>query len=649
MVKNSFNNHHYFQFQFLGMKNINYLLLLLVIFFTASKSIAQKIIKTQVLVVGGSTGGTAAGIQAARSGAQTTIVEQTNMLGGMLTAAAVSCTDGNNGLKSGMWEEFRQALYIHYGTNNLETGWVSNTCFEPHVGDSIFKAWAADEKKLQVMYGWYFDKALKNNNRVIGATFENIKGEHLTLMADLVIDATDLGDVFASAGAAYDLGMEDPKYSSEKEAREKNNIIQDLTWSAILKDYRKGVDKTIPKPDGYDATKYYCSTSDAPCNDKPYKLNTQKVLDYGKLTTVDSLHPKYMLNWPVHGNDCYLNVAETKPIKREAEYIKAKNQTLGFVYFLQTELGFKNIGLADDEVNNGMAWMPYNREGRRMKGVVRLTINQIKDPYNYNLYRTGIAVGDYPVDHHHGQYPGKVPDIEFPQIPSFNIPLGALIPEKIEGLVVCDKGISVSNIANGTTRLQPVVLLTGQAAGVLAAQCIAGKIQPRNANVTVVQNELLNLKCYLMPFTDVSPLDPAWEAIQRVGAMGIIKGFGKSVDWENKTFFYPDSTIKTGEIKNGLQTLFKKVIVKRNDDSLLSIEDAEYIIVKNKKYLYDSNLNSSTGGGNFFDARFWKEKLKLDNFDLKRNITRKELAVMLAFYSDNFKKYQVNYDGSLKD
>jgi hypothetical protein len=101
-----------------------------------------------------------------------------------------------------------------------------------------------------------------------------------------------------------------------------------------------------------------------------------------------------------------------------------------------------------------------------------LNIDHIQHPYNYTLYRTGIAVGDYPVDHHHGQYPGKPPPIPFPKIPSFNIPLGVLMPERVEGLIVCEKGISVSNIANGTTRLQPVVLLTGQAAGMLAAVSI---------------------------------------------------------------------------------------------------------------------------------------------------------------------------------
>src|SRR5580658_6983931 len=91
--------------------------------------IAQITIRTELLVAGGGTGGSVAGIQAAREGVKTIIAEQTAWLGGMLTAACISCTDGNDGLASGIWEEFRQALYKHYRNKNLATGWVSETCF----------------------------------------------------------------------------------------------------------------------------------------------------------------------------------------------------------------------------------------------------------------------------------------------------------------------------------------------------------------------------------------------------------------------------------------------------------------------------------------------------------------------------------------
>ena len=521
----------------------------------AEASVAQdKPIYTDVLVVGGTTGGIAAALQTAKMGASTVVVEHTPWLGGMLSAAAVSCTDGNHELRSGIWESFRQALYKHYKSNNLFTGWVSETCFEPHVADSIFKAWVHAQPNMQVYYHWYFDKAIMEGNTIKGAVFENVRGQKLTVYAKRVIDATDLGDVYAAAGAAYDLGTEDSTQSGEKIAPGKSDVIQDLTWAAVLKDYGKGANKTILMPPNYDATKYYCSTADAPCNAKPYSLGTQKVLEYGRVKTTDG-SLKYMLNWPAFGNDYYINVVEKKPIEREAYYNAAKNFTRGFIYFLQTELKQPQIGFATDEVNEGMAFMAYNREGRRLKGKVRLNIDHIATPFNYNVYRTGISVGDYPVDHHHARYNGKVPPIPFPAVPSFNIPMGALIPENTQGLVVCEKGISVSNIANGTTRLQPVVLLTGQAAGMLAAISFKQNIEVQNVSVTAVQKALLQEKVYLMPYADVKHTDGAFEAVQWIGSWGIIKGIGKSVGWANKTYFKPDSLVTFAEMSAGLNAL----------------------------------------------------------------------------------------------
>jgi hypothetical protein len=605
---------------------------------------AQTVLTTSVLVVGGGTSGTAAGIQSARSGAKTIIVEKTKWLGGMLTAAGVSCTDGNNLLPGGMWEEFRQALYKHYGTTNLATGWVSETCFEPHVGDSIFKALAEKEKNLNVFYGWSFESVQKQGNKIIAVVFKNKKRETLTIKTIITIDATELGDVFANAGADFDLGTEDPFYSKEKIAPGKTNIIQDVTWTAILKDYGKGADKTIPKPAGYNAKDYYCSCTSAPCFDKPYNVDAQTMLNYAKLP-----NDKYMLNWPAHGNDFYLNTVEDNNRIRRKKYALAKLNTLGFIYFIQTTLGFKNLGLADDEMDSGMAFIPYNREGRRLKGIVRFNINHILDPYDQQeqLYRTGIAVGDYPVDHHHGQNP-KTPYIDFPKIPSFNIPLGALIPEKADGLIVCEKGISVSNIVNGATRLQPVVLLTGQAAGIMAALCIQNNLQPRDIEIRTVQQKLLDEKCYIMPYVDVKPESLYWQAVQRIGATGILKGFGKPEGWENKTFFYPDSIISVIEFEEGIKRFDSTYIIsKPNDSGLLTIEKAMQIIVSHEELLHMKVLANDGGfhAGYFFDEKFWENDLALSDFNLQRNIRRYELAVLLNYYTNIFSRRHVDFKG----
>ena len=623
-----------------------------IIFLIPVFAFAQRQVKTsstEVLVIGGGVGGTAAAIQSARSGAKTILVEPTNMLGGMLTAAGVSCTDGNDQLPSGMWEELRQALYQHYGRKRLNTGWVSNTNFEPKVGDSIFKAWAVKEKNLKVYFGYEFESVQKTGNKVTGATLRNKDNTAaLKIKASVVIDGTELGDVFAAAGAGYDLGMDDPAVSGEKEAREKNNIIQDLTWAAVLKDYGPGADKTIAKPDGYDAKKFYCTCIDAPCNDKPWNGDKLKMLNYGKLPrSPGAKQDKYMLNWPPFGNDIYLNVVEEKPEVRSRKYDSAKQHTLGFIYFMQTKLGMKNIGLADDELDGGMALIPYNREGRRVRGLVRMNINHIKNPYDHTLYRTGISVGDYPVDHHHARYPGKVPEIEFPPIPAYSIPMGALIPENIDGLIVCEKGISVTNIVNGTTRLQPVVLLTGQAAGVLAAKAVQRhhkeKTGIRRVTVRAVQDGLLKAKAYLLPFTDVKPDHPYWEQIQKIGVTGILRGTGKPEGWANKMFFYPDSTIIIREleanIKDYLPAYEAVHAASLIGDSLLTISTAFHILERlhriiNRSYAkYPSVIGDIFNTGDF--NTIWNN-IGLKEYQPNRLIKRYELAALLDSLLDPF-------------
>lgn len=339
-----------------------------------------------------------------------------------------------------------------------------------------------------------------------------------------------------------------------------------------------------------------------------------------------------MLNWPAFGNDYYINVVEKKPIEREAHYNAAKNFTLGFIYFLQTELKQPQIGLATDEVNEGMAFMPYNREGRRLKGKVRLNIDHIAKPFNYNLYRTGISVGDYPVDHHHARYNGKVPPIPFPSVPSFNIPLGALIPENTQGLVVCEKGISISNIANGTTRLQPVVLLTGQAAGMLAAVSLQQNTPVQDVSVTTVQKALLQEKVYLMPYADVKHTDKAFEAVQWVGSWGIIKGIGKSVGWANKTYFKPDSLVTYSEITDGLHALVPLTFsdkIKPNDPVTTAqlfemISRFNAAVAKNSKA---ARANKLSGSFLIADQTYINAGLAVPK--LTKTLTRKEACFIL--------------------
>ncbi|MFM8913430.1 MAG: FAD-dependent oxidoreductase [Flammeovirgaceae bacterium] len=602
---------------------------------------------TQVLVVGGTTGGIAAGVQSARMGVKTVIVEETNWLGGMLTAAGVSCTDGNDELPSGMWQEFREALYKHYRTRNLFTGWVSKTCFEPHVGDSIFKAWAKREKKLSVHYGWYFEHVLKKGKAVAGAVFKNKNGDSLTVHARITIDATDLGDVFADAGSEYDVGMEDASYSEGNMAPGKNALLQDLTWAAIVQMHGRGSDRTIQRPEGYDSTQFYCCNSEAPCGHIAIsKVSALQMLDYGKLPD-----NKFMINWPTRGNDYYANVLSVKPILRGVALQPARLKTLGFIYFMQTQLGFKNIGLAESEFDTAdkLAMVPYHREGRRLRGVVRLNVNHLINPYlqKQKLYRTGISVGDYPIDHHH-MPEINAPKIDFPKIPSFNVPLGALIPKDVNGLIVCDKGISVSNIVNGTTRLQPCVLLTGQAAGVLAAKSVLDRKQPAKSNVKEIQHLLLQRKSFIMPYIDINVDDANWAAAQRVGATGLMRGTGKSEGWANKTYFYPDSSVECRELADALVEWGTEFRFHR--DHKLTVREAIEIsksLYKSSPYRLKHHRAVTKYDSGFGTQTFWVNTLHLSHYELGRPIKRIELAALLDYVITNLLNIQVSMKGEI--
>ncbi|MDX1936998.1 MAG: FAD-dependent oxidoreductase [Flavihumibacter sp.] len=537
-----------------------------------------------------------------------------------------------------MWQQLRQALYQHYATRKLNTGWVSNTNFEPSVADSIFKAWAAAIPNLTVKYQWQFIRVIKKDNRVIGAVFEAANKKQYAILSKIVIDATELGDVLKASGAAYNLGMDDPLKTGEAEARQQNNIIQDLTWAAILKDYGPGADKTIEKPAGYNETLYYCCCTDAPCSETSWNGDKQKMLNYGKLPrSKGATQDKYMLNWPPHGNDIYLNVVEASTEERNIAYEKAKQHTLGFIYFIQTRLGMKHIGLADDELNNGMALIPYNREGRRVKGLVQLTTNHLKNLYNYNLYKTGIAVGDYPIDHHHARYPGKVPEIEFPAVPAFNIPMGCVIPAQIQGLLVCDKNISVTNIVNGSTRLQPVVLLTGQAVGVLAALCVQQNIPPAKLPIRKLQQALLNEQVFILPFSDVSPHETHWQAVQKMAATGILQGHGKAQGWANKMYFYPDSLINMQTLAKGLHQFEKRFpLSKYNSINWLTAAQA-WQMIEEMHHLYRQRLQIPHKYPSVVHDEY-KKILGNAGFSFNSNsrfITRKEVAVLLNSLAAN--------------
>jgi len=213
--------------------------------------------------------------------------------------------------------------------------------------------------------------------------------------------------------------------------------------------------------------------------------------------------------------------------------------------------------------------------------------------------------------------------------------LGALIPEKVDGLIVSDKAISVSNLINGSTRLQPCVLLTGQAAGALAAISVKSNQNVRDINIRSLQQVLLDAGAYLMPLVDVSIKDKEFQAIQRISSCGILNVKGEPYKWANRTWFYPDTTITVNQFSQGLNAYENSFPVDA-DNSVLTMGKASEMI---------STLAGKAGTQ---EVKSILETKLGRKFDPALAITKRELSVLVDSIINPFKGKEIDFNGNYK-
>ncbi len=460
---------------------------------------------TSVLVIGAGTAGVAAALQCARRGVATVLIGPDDSLGGMLTAAGVAATDGNElaCFQTGIWRQLLHTLVSQYPVHH---SWVSFFTFDPLVVSQVLADWVAQQPTLNWLPNQPLLAVMGQDNRITGAVFPDYR-----ITADIVIEATELGDVLALGQVPHRWGWETQEVFKEPSAPKvlsafhRQYPVQALTWVSLVRAAEPRATQTIPSLLFPQTFRHH---------------DPERMLSYGGLG-----NGLYMINWPQDGNDYGVDLDRLLTPDRHKVHQEAQDHTRQFVHYLQQVFG-ECLGPAVDHGPEGLAQLPYYRESRRVVGLKTITELDIlpqADCPAAVIPADCIAFGNYPNDHH---YPGD----PWPVAPKayfwggrwtgtpFGIPYGALIPADIEGLIVTEKNISVSHIANGATRLQPLVLNLGQVAGMAAALCSEQGCEPRDLSVIDLQYALLNdtlAPAGVVPFYDLAPTDQRYAAAQK--------------------------------------------------------------------------------------------------------------------------------------
>ncbi|OYD94646.1 FAD-dependent oxidoreductase [Nostoc sp. 'Peltigera membranacea cyanobiont' 210A] len=451
-----------------------------------------------VLVVGGGTGATAAAIQAARRGAKTILVSEFPWLGGMLTSAGVSVPDGNEleSFQTGLWGAFLQELRQRQ-PGGLDNSWVSFFSYDPRIGAEIFADWVQELPNLHWISGQVPLEVFRQGDSITGVRFADF-----AVTAKIILDGTELGDLLALADIPYRWGWELQSEWGEPSAPVAFNSltqtypVQAPTYVVIMQDFGEAMSTT-----GY----AYAPEILAAPNYNPSQFTgawdgygAETFLNYGRLPG-----GLFMMNWPICGNDYGEGVGRLieSDVSRGEFIQESRWHSHNFAHFIQKQLG-RRYGLAEKvfpHASTAFALHPYYRESRRLVGLTTVReqdILPIAKGRVASIFNDAIAVGNYANDHH---YPG----VQFSLQPKsirwggrwtgtpFTIPYSSLIPATTDGFLVCEKNISVSHIANGATRLQPVVMGIGQAAGMAAAICVELNCQPRDLPIRKLQTALL--------------------------------------------------------------------------------------------------------------------------------------------------------------
>jgi hypothetical protein len=500
--------------------------------------------RAEVLIIGASLGGVAAALAAVRMGRTVVLTEETAWIGGQATTQGIPLdehpwaedygrTRSYADLRSGVRAYYRR----HYPlipaarsdrTLNPGAGWVSKLCFEPRVGLAVLYEMLAPHLaagRLAILPRHRPVAAERDGDLIRAVTVaDETTGERRTLTAPYIIDGTELGDLLELAGVESVVGAESRAETGEPLALDgPANPREQMVFTHVFAlEHRPGEEHVIARPRDYAFWRGAQSSRGAgpkfaipdllgarqdhfgrPVKPGAYVTSTwsfRRILCRGNFEPGAFPSDLTVAIW--HANEYHLGPLCGVSAEERRRHLEAARQlSLSVVHWLQTEApnpatggrGYPGLRPRGDVfgTTDGLAQYPYIREARRLRAEFTVLEQHFRTDSPGNAagpvkYADSVGLSGYRIDIHRParEGGGSITEVAHGKHWLQQIPLGALIPVRVENLLPAGKNLGVTAVTNGAFRVHPTEWNIGEAAGALAAFCLQRNLRPRQVRNT---------------------------------------------------------------------------------------------------------------------------------------------------------------------
>ena len=402
---------------------------------------------TDILVVGGGPAGIGAAIGAARTGAKTLIIENHSFFGGVgawMMGMEINQVRPGRKPRSAVHELLIEKL-VAYGDQavNITTIlgheiWVNVEYLKVAILDAFEAAGVRYLVHVRAV------DAIMEGNRIAGVVVGTKRGL-MAVKAKTVIDCTGDADV---------------SYYSGAETMTEAKSLMPMALGVVL----TNIDKTRVKAADISAVLRAAR--------KKYPLITSGFLEIRPIVQSGS----WFINQA--GTADMGRIDATDPVERTKAECASRRQALQMATALRE---------SDNPDINRIEWVAAGpqvsvRESRRVKGVYVLSE---EDARTGRSFEDAVAWRSGPNIDSGGEVGGPGGSMK-----THNVPYRAILPEKVDGLLMAGRCISVSHVAAGAGKSMGTCMATGHAAGVAASLAVKHGIQPREVKVPELQDKL---------------------------------------------------------------------------------------------------------------------------------------------------------------